>query len=87
MDEMEFTEAEANVNDLMSEYQQYQEAMVDDFGEDEGDDDQEEDEEEYTYENGPEGNENEVGNNGGDGGDDGGGEREVGNGNDDEQDP
>jgi tubulin beta len=29
MDEMEFCEAEANVNDLMSEYQQYQDATVD----------------------------------------------------------
>ncbi|XP_071448462.1 tubulin beta-1 chain-like isoform X2 [Hetaerina americana] len=29
MDEMEFSEAEANVNDLISEYQQYQEAPVD----------------------------------------------------------
>lgn len=26
MDEMEFTEAESNLNDLISEYQQYQEA-------------------------------------------------------------
>ena len=30
MDEMEFTEAESNMNDLISEYQQYQEATVDD---------------------------------------------------------
>ncbi|KAH6900703.1 Tubulin/FtsZ, GTPase domain-containing protein [Thelonectria olida] len=29
MDEMEFTEAESNMNDLVSEYQQYQEAGVD----------------------------------------------------------
>ena len=28
MDEMEFTEAESNMNDLVSEYQQYQEATV-----------------------------------------------------------
>ena len=28
MDEMEFTEAESNMNDLISEYQQYQEAEV-----------------------------------------------------------
>ncbi|CAL4061049.1 unnamed protein product, partial [Meganyctiphanes norvegica] len=36
MDEMEFTEAESNMNDLVSEYQQYQEATAedDDFGED-----------------------------------------------------
>eukprot|EP00924_Labyrinthula_sp_SR-Ha-C_P009079 augustus_masked-scaffold_2-processed-gene-12.8-mRNA-1 protein AED:0.20 eAED:0.20 QI:0/-1/0/1/-1/1/1/0/444 len=37
MDEMEFTEAESNMNDLVSEYQQYQEATVDDaeeFGDD-----------------------------------------------------
>ena len=33
MDEMEFTEAESNMNDLISEYQQYQEATVDDDGE------------------------------------------------------
>ena len=39
MDEMEFTEAESNMNDLVSEYQQYQEATADD--------DQEFDEEEY----------------------------------------
>ena len=30
MDEMEFTEAESNLNDLVSEYQQYQEALADD---------------------------------------------------------
>lgn len=30
MDEMEFTEAESNMNDLVSEYQQYQEALADD---------------------------------------------------------
>jgi tubulin beta len=33
MDEMEFTEAESNMNDLVSEYQQYQEASVDEEGE------------------------------------------------------
>ena len=39
MDEMEFTEAESNMNDLISEYQQYQEATIDDdeqFDEEEG---------------------------------------------------
>jgi len=30
MDEMEFTEAESNVTDLVAEYQQYQEATIDD---------------------------------------------------------
>ena len=30
MDEMEFTEAESNMNDLVSEYQQYADATVDD---------------------------------------------------------
>jgi len=30
MDEMEFTEAESNLNDLVSEYQQYQDAGIDD---------------------------------------------------------
>lgn len=29
MDEMEFTEAESNMNDLVSEYQQYQDAGID----------------------------------------------------------
>eukprot|EP00187_Rhodella_violacea_P004741 CAMPEP_0174901766 /NCGR_PEP_ID=MMETSP0167-20121228/35626_1 /TAXON_ID=38298 /ORGANISM="Rhodella maculata, Strain CCMP736" /LENGTH=439 /DNA_ID=CAMNT_0016143543 /DNA_START=9 /DNA_END=1328 /DNA_ORIENTATION=+ len=33
MDEMEFTEAESNMNDLISEYQQYQEATADEEGE------------------------------------------------------
>ncbi|OLY84800.1 Tubulin beta-4 chain [Smittium mucronatum] len=37
MDEMEFTEAESNMNDLVSEYQQYQDAAVDeDFNADGG---------------------------------------------------
>ncbi|CAB4067380.1 TUBB [Lepeophtheirus salmonis] len=31
MDEMEFTEAESNMNDLVSEYQQYQDAEADDY--------------------------------------------------------
>lgn len=39
MDEMEFTEAESNMNDLVSEYQQYQDATIDEEGE--GDDDDE----------------------------------------------
>ncbi|KAL2319088.1 hypothetical protein Fmac_032964 [Flemingia macrophylla] len=44
MDEMEFTEAESNVNDLVAEYQQYQEATAkeDEYGEEE--------EEEHAYE-------------------------------------
>ncbi|CAH2250445.1 jg9577 [Pararge aegeria aegeria] len=33
MDEMEFTEAESNMNDLISEYQQYQEATADEDAE------------------------------------------------------
>jgi len=37
MDEMEFTEAESNMNDLISEYQQYQEATNDSGGQDGGD--------------------------------------------------
>merc|ERR1711924_379987 len=37
MDEMEFTEAESNMNDLVSEYQQYQDATAEEEGEfDEG---------------------------------------------------
>lgn len=43
MDEMEFTEAESNMNDLVSEYQQYQEATIDD--EEIGEIDEDEDEE------------------------------------------
>ncbi|XP_043244397.1 tubulin beta chain-like [Amphibalanus amphitrite] len=38
MDEMEFTEAESNMNDLISEYQQYQEATADDVEYDEEED-------------------------------------------------
>ena len=34
MDEMEFTEAESNMNDLISEYQQYQDAACGVEGED-----------------------------------------------------
>ncbi|XP_012867411.1 PREDICTED: tubulin beta chain-like, partial [Dipodomys ordii] len=33
MDEMEFTEAESNINDLVSEYQLFQDATADDQGE------------------------------------------------------
>ncbi|OWF49201.1 tubulin beta chain-like [Mizuhopecten yessoensis] len=40
MDEMEFTEAESNINDLVSEYQQYQEASCNDY--DLSDDEEEE---------------------------------------------
>jgi tubulin beta len=36
MDEMEFTEAESNMNDLVSEYQQYQDAGIDEEEEDYG---------------------------------------------------
>ncbi|KAK9471867.1 Tubulin/FtsZ, GTPase domain-containing protein [Dipodascopsis tothii] len=36
MDEMEFTEAESNLNDLIAEYQQYQDATVDDEVGDDG---------------------------------------------------
>lgn len=37
MDELEFSEAESNMLDLVSEYQQYQDATVDDeeYGEEE----------------------------------------------------
>ena len=45
MDEMEFTEAESNIHDIIAEYQQYQEAEVD-----EEDFIAEEDEEEYDGE-------------------------------------
>mmetsp|Transcript_29591 Transcript_29591/g.57694 ORF Transcript_29591/g.57694 Transcript_29591/m.57694 type:complete len:451 (+) Transcript_29591:62-1414(+) len=47
MDEMEFTEAESNMNDLVSEYQQYQDAGVDDGDEEEeGEGEYEDDEKE-----------------------------------------
>ena len=42
MDEMEFTEAESNMNDLVSEYQQYQDATAEMDG-DEGEGEEEED--------------------------------------------
>ena len=35
MDEMEFTEAESNLNDLVSEYQQYRDATAEEEHEDE----------------------------------------------------
>ena len=41
MDDMEFTEAESNMNDLVSEYQQYQEATAEDYEEDEEEEEQE----------------------------------------------
>jgi len=43
MDEMEFTEAESNMNDLVSEYQQYQDATADDEDLENEDEDEEED--------------------------------------------
>merc|ERR1719481_359843 len=43
MDEMEFTEAESNLNDLCSEYQQYQDALAEDEYFDEDQEDIEED--------------------------------------------
>merc|ERR1712136_45983 len=42
MDEMEFTEAESNMNDLVSEYQQYQEASAEEEGEFEDEEEEEE---------------------------------------------
>ena len=45
MDEMEFTEAESNMNDLVSEYQQYQDATAEEEGEY---DEEEEDEEMWS---------------------------------------
>ncbi|XP_053271031.1 tubulin beta chain-like isoform X8 [Pleuronectes platessa] len=40
MDEMEFTEAESNMNDLVSEYQQYQDATAEEEGKGEGEGDE-----------------------------------------------
>ena len=39
---MEFTEAESNMNDLVSEYQQYQDATAEEEGEFDGYDEEEE---------------------------------------------
>ena len=47
MDEMEFTEAESNMNDLVSEYQQYQELEVGDEEEFDDEDINEEPQEEH----------------------------------------
>lgn len=44
MDEMEFTEAESSMNDLISEYQQYQDAGIDNEQFEEGDHQQDQDE-------------------------------------------
>ena len=49
MDDMEFTEAESNMNDLISEYQQYQEATAEDEFEDEYEEEREVQEEEGDY--------------------------------------
>lgn len=38
MDEIKFTEAESNMNDLVAEYQQYQDATIDEDVEYEDDD-------------------------------------------------
>jgi tubulin beta len=38
MDEMEFTEAESNMNDLIAEYQQYQDAGAEDEKVEDGED-------------------------------------------------
>lgn len=40
MDEMEFTEADSNMKDIVSEYQQYQDATIDDAHEGEGGEDE-----------------------------------------------
>ena len=40
MDELEFTEAESNMQDLVQEYQQYQEASLDDEEEEYAEDEQ-----------------------------------------------
>ena len=45
MEEMEFTEAESNLSDLISEYQQYQEAVVDEDALLDGEEEEEEEEE------------------------------------------
>ena len=50
MDEMEFTEAESNLNDLICEYQQYQDATADEEFADTDDEAEEEEEEEVEDE-------------------------------------
>ena len=50
MDEMEFTEAESNMNDLVQEYDQYQNAGVDDEEEEEDGEEEEEEAEEEEEE-------------------------------------
>ena len=60
MDEMEFTEADSNMADLVSEYQQYQDAPADleDYDDDYEDDEYEEDgEEDRENDGGDEGEE------------------------------
>ncbi|KAG2247631.1 hypothetical protein Bca52824_087259 [Brassica carinata] len=47
MDEMEFTEVESNMNDVVSEYQQYQDATADEEGEYEDEEEGEYPQEEY----------------------------------------
>lgn len=49
MDEAEFSEAENNMNDLISEYQQYQEASADFDDDDEATDEFEEEEGEGNW--------------------------------------
>jgi tubulin beta len=48
MDEMEFTEAESNMNDLISEYQQYQDATAEEEGEFEDEEEGEAEDDELT---------------------------------------
>ncbi|KAF9675420.1 hypothetical protein SADUNF_Sadunf09G0030500 [Salix dunnii] len=52
MDEMEFTEAESNMNDLVSEYQQYQDATADEEGEFEEEEEGDEYQQDYQIEGG-----------------------------------
>ena len=54
MDEMEFTEAESNLRDLILEYQQYESATADDGDEGEEEDEEEEEEQEAEEEAGGE---------------------------------
>ena len=56
MDEMEFQEADKNVRDLITEYQDKQDAVVDLDGDEDGDEDEddEEDEEDEEEEDGDE---------------------------------
>merc|ERR1712207_136302 len=78
MDEMEFQEADKNVRDLITEYQDKQDAVVD---LDDADDDDDDDDDADDGDDGDDGDDSDDGDDGGDGGDD-----DDGDGDDDDDD-